>query len=207
MLIGVPKETKIHEYRIGMTPSSVREVTSRGHSVLVESDAATKIGNEAMAHSYSNIHGLACTGLRFFTVYGPFGRPDMALFNFIDKMYKSEPIHLFNRGDHIRDFTYIDDIAESIIRLVKKIPPKKNRYSIYNIGCGKPKTLMQFLKIIEKNVGIKAKIKYLGLQKGDTHKTHASIKKLENAINYKPKVGIEEGIKNFVDWYKKYYKK
>ena len=169
--------------------------------------AATKISNEAMAHSYSNIHNLPCTAVRFFTVYGPFGRPDMALFNFIDNIFNSKPIKLYNKGDHIRDFTYVDDVVESISRVIKKVPPKKIRYRILNIGCGKPKSLTQFLGVIEETIGIKARVKYLGMQKGDTHTTHASIRKLNNTTNFKPKVSIEVGIKRFVDWYKEYYKR
>lgn len=167
---------------------------------------ATKLSNEAMAYSYSNIHKLACTGLRFFTVYGPFGRPDMALFSFIDKMYKSRTIDLYNNGDHIRDFTYIDDVINAITKVINK-PSKSNiPYDILNVGCSKPKKLMVFLKIIQKYTKIKPKINYLGLQKGDIHKTHASIKKLENKIGYTPKIQIDEGIRKFIVWYKDYYK-
>ncbi len=168
--------------------------------------AATKIGNEAMAHSYSHIHKLPCTGLRFFTVYGPFGRPDMALFNFIDRMYKSKHIYLYNNGDHIRDFTYVDDVVNAISKIIRKPSQRKNPYEVYNVGCSKPNSLKSFLQIIEKNTKIKAKIKYLGLQRGDTHKTHASIKKLERVINYKPKTDIKTGIKKFIDWYNDYFK-
>ena len=169
--------------------------------------AATKISNEAMAHSFSNIHNLPCTAVRFFTVYGPMGRPDMALFSFIDNIYNSKPIKLFNKGDHIRDFTYIDDVVESIVKIAKKAPSTKIKYRILNIGCGKPKSLRKFLGVIEKNIGIKAKIIYLGMQKGDTHTTHASVKNLTNTVNFKPKVSIEVGIKRFVEWYKEYYKR
>ena len=168
--------------------------------------AATKKSNEAMAYSYSNIHQLPCTGLRFFTVYGPFGRPDMALFKFIDSMYNKKKIDLYNNGNHIRDFTYVDDVVNSIVKLIKFKPIKKIPYDIYNIGCSNPQSLKKFLSIIEKKIGKKAKIKYLPLQKGDIYKTHASVKKLENKIKYKPRVDIETGIGKFIDWYKSYYK-
>ena len=167
--------------------------------------AATKKSNEVMAYAYSNINKLACTGLRFFTVYGPYGRPDMALFKFVDSINKSKSISLYNKGDHIRDFTYVDDVVKSIEKLIQKPSNKKIPYDIFNIGCSKPQTLKKFVKLIEDNLGKKAKIKFLGLQKGDVHKTHASIKKLEKKIGFDAKTNIEEGIKKFIEWYKYYY--
>lgn len=168
--------------------------------------AATKKSNEVMAYAYSNIYKMSITGLRFFTVYGPYGRPDMALFQFVDSIFKSKTISLYNKGDHIRDFTYITDVVNSVEKLINKPPKNKVPFDIFNIGCARPQTLKKFLSIIETCIGKKAKVKYLGLQKGDVYKTHASIKKLEKKIGYKPETKIEEGIKKFVDWYKDYYK-
>jgi UDP-glucuronate 4-epimerase len=167
--------------------------------------AASKKTNEILAYSYSNIYKLPTTGLRFFTVYGPFGRPDMALFKFADRISKNKEIELFNGGDHIRDFTYISDIAQSIKLLVKKIPKSNPPYEIFNIGSNNPKNLKLFLKTIEKNLNKKSIIKKLPLQEGDVHKTHANVTKLYKAINFKPKVNIEEGIKKFIKWYRRTY--
>ena len=168
--------------------------------------AATKKSNEIMAHSYSFIHNLPCTGVRFFTVYGPLGRPDMALFKFTKNIIANKPIQLFNNGNHIRDFTYIDDIVEGIYLLIKKQSKKKIPYEIYNIGNGDPKKLIEYLKQIEFNLKNKAKIKKLPLQIGDVIKTHANITKLKRKTNYKAKTNIKNGIASFIEWYKNYYK-
>jgi len=167
--------------------------------------AATKKSNEVLAYSYSNIYKLPCTGLRFFTVYGPYGRPDMALFLFVKAIFSSRKIKLFNKGNHIRDYTYIDDIVEALRKLIERPSNDKIPYSIYNIASSKPQKLMVFLKNIEKIIGKKANKSYYGMQLGDVHKTHASIKKLNKKIRYKPKMKLSKGIERFIQWYKEYY--
>ena len=168
--------------------------------------AATKKSNEVMAYSYSNIYNLPITALRFFTVYGPYGRPDMSLFKFTKSIIDNNKINLFNGGDHIRDFTYVDDISSGILGLINKPSVKSIPYNCFNIGSSKPTNLKRFLSIIEKNLGKKAKINNLPIQNGDVKKTHASINLLSKYSSYKPKIGIDKGIKEFVNWYKKYYK-
>ncbi len=167
--------------------------------------AATKKCNEVMAHSFSNIYKLPCTGLRFFTVYGPMGRPDMALFKFTKGIINKKYINLNNNGNHVRDFTYIDDIVHGIIKLIN-IPSRKNiPFEIFNIGNSKPKKLKLFLSEIENYLGIKAKIKFKDLQLGDIYKTHASVSKLKAKTGYKATTDIKLGIKKFIDWYKQYF--
>lgn len=182
--------------------------------------AATKKSNELMAHTYSHLYQLPTTGLRFFTVYGPWGRPDMALFKFTEAILKDKPIDIYNYGDMGRDFTYVNDIAESVARLVDKpAAPDKNwdgsepdpsssraPYKIYNIGSNHPISLMKFIKIIEKCTGRKAKKNYVAMQPGDVKSTHADVQKLYKEIEFKPETNIEEGIEAFVKWYKDYYK-
>ena len=163
-----------------------------------------KKSNEVMAHSYSHIYNLKCTGLRFFTVYGPYGRPDMALFKFTKGILENKEVNLFNNGNHYRDFTYIEDIVESIIRIIKN--KDKNLFNIYNIGNGKPVSLKNFISEIEDLSNKKLKFKKLKFQKGDVLKTHASINKLYKLTKYKPKTTTKKGIKNFLDWYKSFYK-
>lgn len=163
--------------------------------------AATKKNNEILAHSYSNIYKLPCTGLRFFTVYGPYGRPDMSLFKFTKAILTSKKINLFNNGNHVRDFTYIDDAIDAIIKLIYKPPRTKTPYVIYNIASSNPINIKFYLKTIEEIVGKKAKIKFKSLQKGDVFKTHGSIKLLQKKIYFNPKKNIVEGIKKFVQWY------
>ena len=168
--------------------------------------AATKVSNEVIAHSFSYVYKLPITCLRFFTVYGPWGRPDMALFKFTKSILKKKPIEVFNYGNHLRDFTYIDDIVISISKLLKVAPKKRNiPYRVLNIGHGNPVKLMKFIKLIEKNLGLKAKIKYKTLQKGDIKSTHSNSNKLFKLIKYKPKTDTKLGIKKFIDWYKNYY--
>ncbi len=167
--------------------------------------AATKKSNEVMAHSYSYIYKIPTTAVRFFTVYGPFGRPDMALFKFTKNILDNKSIDLYNGGLHDRDFTYIDDIVAGIFSLIKKPSQNQIPYSIFNIGNGKPQKLLNYLKNIEKYLDKKAKIKKLPLQVGDIVKTHADIKKLKKYSNYSPKTNIEEGIMKFIEWYKDYY--
>jgi UDP-glucuronate 4-epimerase len=169
--------------------------------------AATKKCNEVMAHSFSNVYKLPCTGLRFFTVYGPMGRPDMSLFKFTKGIINKKHINLNNFGNHVRDFTYIDDIVNGIDKLINK-PPKQNiPFEIFNIGSSKPKRLKFFLSEIENNLGIKAKIKYRDLQVGDIYKTHASVEKLKIKTGYQASTNIKVGIKRFIDWYKNYFLK
>ncbi len=181
--------------------------------------AATKKGGELMAHSYSHLYGIPCTGLRFFTVYGPWGRPDMAYFKFTKAIMAGKPIDIYNNGDMKRDFTYIDDIVESIERLLDYIPKPspawdaKNPdpaqsyipYRLYNIGNNTPENLMDMIKILEQELGIEAKKNFLPMQPGDVYETFADTKDLNNAIGFKPYTSLQEGIHRFVDWYKKYY--
>lgn len=181
--------------------------------------AATKKANELMAHSYSHLFQLPVTGLRFFTVYGPWGRPDMSLFLFTRNILEGKPIDVFNYGNHRRDFTYIDDIVEGVIRVIDK-PAQGNTdwsgdspdpgssrapYRIYNIGNNNPVHLLHFIETLERALGIKAKKNLLPLQDGDVPDTYADVADLVRDFNYKPSTSIEEGINNFVAWYKKYY--
>ena len=181
--------------------------------------AATKRANELMGHAYSTVYNLPTTFLRFFTVYGPWGRPDMALFLFVKNILKNKPIQVFNYGNHARDFTYVDDIVEGISILIKKIP-KGNKYwsgkklnqseskapfKILNLGNGTKVALMDYIKEIEKKLNKKAKINFKNLQKGDIPVSLSKLKSTKNYIKYKPKVNIKKGISLFIDWYKKYY--
>jgi len=181
--------------------------------------AATKKSNELMAHTYSNLFNIPTTGLRFFTVYGPWGRPDMALFLFAEALMNDEPIKVFNYGKMERDFTYIDDIVEGIFRLMSK-PPTQNiswsrknpdpatsfaPYRIFNIGNSNPVKLMDFIKEIEQQLNIEAKKEMLPMQPGDVPKTWADVEDLYDYIDFRPQVGIQEGIKHFIDWYKSYF--
>ncbi len=182
--------------------------------------AASKKSNELMAHSYSHLFDIPTTGLRFFTVYGPWGRPDMALFIFTKCIISNKPIKIFNNGNMIRDFTYIDDIIESVRRVIKK-PPLKNDsfdlnklepdiswapYRIFNIGNSNPTPLMDFIFALENKLGKKAIKEYLPIQPGDVPRTESDTKSLEKWINFKPNTSVEDGISKFVDWYKEFYK-
>ena len=166
--------------------------------------AATKKSNEVMANSFSEIYNIKTTGIRFFTVYGPFGRPDMALFKFTKSIIENKEITLFNNGKHTRDFTYVDDVVDGIILLINS-KKRRNLSEIYNLGSSNPKKLMYFLKIIENRLKTKAKKKYIKLQKGDVEKTFASTNKIKKLTGFKSKVNIKDGIYHFIDWYKKYY--
>ncbi len=168
----------------------------------------TKVVNEILAKSYAENFNIKITGLRFFTAYGPYGRPDMALFKFVDKIKKGKKIPLFNYGKHERDFTYIDDVINSVVKLMKiRLNKKKlKNYLIFNIASGKPRKLNDFINIIENNLKIKAKFNNLSLQKGDVIKTHGDIKNLVKYTNFEPKFNIELGIKKFVHWYLEYTK-
>lgn len=172
--------------------------------------AATKKSNEMMAHSYAQLYKVPVTGLRFFTVYGPYGRPDMAYFSFTNKIVNGETIQIYNNGDLERDFTYIDDIVCAIEKLIE-LPfdqgdENTKPYRLFNIGNNKPVKLMHFINTLETHLGIDAKKEYLPMQKGDVYRTYADISALENRINFKPSTSIEEGLKKFTDWYKNYYK-
>ena len=181
--------------------------------------AASKKSNELMAHSYSNLYKLPTTGLRFFTVYGPWGRPDMALFKFTKNILEEKPIDVFNHGKHTRDFTYIDDIVEGIIKTIDNPASGNSKWNssqpdpatskvpwrIYNIGNNKPVHLMDYINALEKTLGKKAKINFLPLQPGDVPDTYASAENLNKKFNYKPTTSVTQGVSNFVKWYKDYY--
>ena len=182
--------------------------------------AASKKANELMAHTYSYLYQIPSTGLRFFTVYGPWGRPDMALFIFTKNIIEGKPIDVFNNGQMKRDFTYVDDIVESISRLLTKIPePDKNfsgehpdpstspaPYLIFNIGNNSPVQLMDFIHEIENALGKKAVINYMPLQLGDVPATYADVNSLFSTIDFKPGVSVKKGIGEFINWYREYYK-
>ena len=167
--------------------------------------AATKKCNEIMAHSYSAIHKIPCTGLRFFTVYGPYGRPDMALFKFVKSFFSGKKIDLYNNGDHIRDFTYIDDIVNPLYLLINKKPKEAIPHKIYNLASSNPISLKKFINEIEKNLKSILKKNKMPLQQGDIHKTYASIKKLKKDTGYKIIFDYKKGIKEFINWYIEYY--
>ncbi len=168
--------------------------------------AATKRANEILAKSYFNLFKMNIIGLRFFTVYGEYGRPDMAIFDFTKKIFKKKKITVFNYGNHSRDFTHINDVKNALFKIFKTIKKKRSgSYDIFNIGSGNPVKLMRVIKILEQNIGKKAKIKYLIKQSGDVNITFSDIKKIKKLIGFKQKVTIEEGLKNFVKWYKHEY--
>ncbi len=168
--------------------------------------AATKKTNEIMAYSFSSIYKIPTSGLRFFTVYGPYGRPDMSLFKFTKGIKEGKKINLFNNGNHIRDFTYIDDIVNFINKIILKPSKEKIPYEIYNLSSDKPQELKYFLSLIENFLGKKAKIQKMPMQIGDVHKTHGNSKKIIEKTRYSPKTNIKEGISKFVRWYKKFYR-
>jgi UDP-glucuronate 4-epimerase len=195
----------------------LREDQNTDHPVSLY--AATKKANEAMAHSYSHLFGIPTTGLRFFTVYGPWGRPDMALFKFTKGIIAGEPIPVFNEGKMVRDFTYVDDIVEGVVRTVDN-PPAKNAtwdaksphaatssapWRIFNIGNSQRVELMRYIRAIESAVGKKAKLDLLPMQAGDVLATEADTSALESVTGFKPATPVEEGVKRFVDWYREYY--
>jgi len=223
-LIELSKKYKIKHFIYASTSSvygmnkkqPLSENDNVDHPLLVA--AATKRANELIAHSYSHLFNLPTTGLRFFTVYGPWGRPDMALFLFTKNILENKPINIFNNGNHIRDFTYVDDVAKSVFYISKKIPNKnkviKNKhfpsessapFRVVNIGNNKPIKLLEYIKQIEIKLNIKSKKKYLPLQKGDIRMTLADNNKIKKLINFKPNTSIKFGISKFIDWYLKYY--
>ncbi|MFA0253047.1 NAD-dependent epimerase [Vibrio breoganii] len=181
--------------------------------------AATKKSNELMAHTYSHLYGVPTTGLRFFTVYGPWGRPDMALFKFTKAIMNGDEIDVYNNGDMQRDFTYIDDIVEGIIRIQDVVPETNSDWSVeegspatssapyrvFNIGHGSPVKLMEYIEALEDALGVEAKKNFMPMQPGDVYATYADTEDLFKATGYKPQVKVEEGVKAFADWYKAYY--
>lgn len=191
--------------------------THTDHPLAIYS--ATKKATEHMAHSYAHLFRVPCTGLRFFTVYGPWGRPDMALFLFTRNMLTGEPIDIYNYGNHLRDFTYIDDIVDGVLRASDHIAtPEPNwnplnpdtatsdaPWRIYNIGASQPVPLMRFVEVLERELGVEAKKIYHPLQPGDVPETHADISDLARDTGYKPQVSVEEGVRRFVEWYRWYY--
>ncbi len=201
----------------GNTQMPFSEKQSVDHPVSLY--AASKRANELMAHSYSHLYDLPTTGLRFFTVYGPWGRPDMALFLFTKAILAQKTIKIFNQGKMIRDFTYIDDIIESLLRLVDKPPSRNNNfntlapvpdsswapYKIFNIGNSKPTPLMDYITALEKSLGQISKKEFLPMQPGDVQATSSDTSELENWINFKPNTSIDVGVQKFVEWYKKFY--
>lgn len=167
--------------------------------------AATKKSNELMAHTYSHLFGIETIGLRFFTVYGPWGRPDMAMFLFTKSILQNKPVKVFNNGNLSRDFTYIDDIVEGVTATMLKEREKPPLYSLYNIGNSKPVKLLDFISEIEKVTGIEAKKEMLPMQPGDVEKTWADVQSLIEDFDYKPDTPIETGVRNFIEWYREYY--
>ncbi|MEX2591294.1 MAG: NAD-dependent epimerase/dehydratase family protein [Anditalea sp.] len=167
--------------------------------------AATKKSNELIAHTYSHLYGIKTIGLRFFTVYGPWGRPDMAMFLFTDAILKNRPISVFNKGNLSRDFTYIDDIVNGIVATLEKDAPHDQLNALYNIGNGKPVKLLDFIEAIEECTGKKAVKKMLPMQPGDVERTWADTKGLEKDFNYKPSTDMADGVRSFVNWYRQYY--
>ncbi len=182
--------------------------------------AATKKANELMAHAYASLYNIPCTGLRFFTVYGPWGRPDMAYFLFTDAIMQGKPINIYNDGKMKRDFTYIDDIIEGVVRVMDLVPQANDKwdsdrpdpgtsfapYRIYNIGNNNPVDLSRFIQILEDSIGLKAAKNFLPMQPGDVPETFADVDDLMKDVGFKPSTAIEEGIRRFVEWYKEWYK-
>jgi len=182
--------------------------------------AATKKANEMMAHSYAHLYGIPCTGLRFFTVYGPWGRPDMALFLFTQAILANQPIKVFNHGRHKRSFTYIDDVVEGVVRVLDCVPERNAGwrgdgpdpassgvapYRLFNIGNEQPVELLRYIEVLERNLDRKAQMEMLPLQAGDVPDTEADVSELASAIGYRPKVSVEQGVAEFVKWYRAYY--
>lgn len=173
--------------------------------------AATKKSNELIANVYAKLFGISATGLRFFTVYGPWGRPDMAPMLFTKAIVAGEPIKVFNNGNLSRDFTYIDDIIEGVVRVIDKAPAATDERpvpaEVYNIGCGHPMQLMDFIRTIEETLGTKAQMQMMPMQQGDVYTTYADTTKLERDLGYRPHVTLGEGIARFVEWYRDYFRK
>ena len=187
------------------TPFSTADNVDRPISLY----AATKKSNELMAYTYSHLYGIPATGLRFFTVYGPYGRPDMAYFSFTDKMVRGEKIEIFNNGDMYRDFTYIDDIVQGIMNMLFSPPiatDSGDRYKIYNIGNNKPEKIMDYFAMLERITGITMNKEFLPMQPGDVYRTYADVDDLVKDFDFTPKTSIEEGLAKFWEWYREYYR-
>lgn len=193
--------------------------TSHGTNHPISLYAATKKANEMMAHCYSHLYQIPTTGLRFFTVYGPWGRPDMALFKFTEAIMHGKQLEVYNQGRMKRDFTYVDDIVSAMVQLLDHIPQPNSTwdskhpdpatssapYRIFNIGNNRPTELARFIEVLEKVIGMKADIRYLPLQPGDVLETYADVDSLSDAVGFAPSTSIEDGIAKFVDWYRSYY--
>ena len=225
-VLEICKELKINKFLYASSSSvyggnkklPFKELQNVDHPISLY--AASKKSNELMAHTYSHLYNLPSVGLRFFTVYGPWGRPDMALFKFTKAILSNQAIEVYNYGNMVRDFTYVDDVVESIVRLLQKniesddkfdfINPNPSSswapFMIFNIGNSNPTKLTEFISAIEKELDIKAKKNLLPMQEGDVAETSANTDKLQKWINYKPDTSVEKGIKNFIEWYLKYYK-
>jgi UDP-glucuronate 4-epimerase len=195
-------------------PFSVHDNTDHPVSLY----AATKKANEMMAHTYSHLYGLPCTGLRFFTVYGPWGRPDMSAYLFTRAILEDRPIDVFNHGDMQRDFTYVDDIVEGVVRVAQRVPqgepdadmrdPARSSapYKLYNIGNHRPVKLADFIAVLEAALGKKAQRRLLPMQPGDVHATYADVDDLQRDVGFAPRTPLEEGVKRFVAWYREYHR-
>ena len=211
-IIDCAKDYKIKNFLFASTSSvygiqkkfPIKEESNTDNPIQLY--AATKKSNELIAHAYSKIYKMKVVGLRFFTVYGPWGRPDMALFSFTKNILQNKKIDIFNRGNHVRDFTYIDDIIGGIIKIIKK-KYQKPKYLIVNIGNGKKINLMKYIKLIELNLKKKAKKNFMPLQIGDVKKTHCDNSRLKRMFKYNPKTSVDQGVYNFVRWFLEYYKK
>ena len=215
-LIETTKNYKIKNFIYASTSSvygvqkkfPLKEYFDTNHPIQLY--AATKKSNELIANAYSHLFKLNTIGLRFFTVYGPWGRPDMALFKFTKNIIDGKKIEVFNHGKHIRDFTYVDDVINIIYKIISKnskIKRSNNSSKIYNVGNGKKIKLKEYIDIIEKNLKKKSKKKFLSLQKGDVIKTHCDNRLLKREYNCAPKINVEQGVKKFLQWYTSYYKK
>jgi len=224
-LIDLARDAKVEHFVFASSSSVYGANTKLPFSVSDNVDhpvslyAASKKSNELIAHSYAHLYGLPATGLRFFTVYGPWGRPDMSAFIFTKKILAGEPIDVFNNGDHMRDFTYIDDIVDGVIRVAKRPPTgdpswtgeapdpamSKAPYRIYNIGNNKPVKLMEFIETIEHALDRKAEKNFLPMQLGDVPATFANIDHIRKDTGFEPRTSITEGIGRFIDWYRDYY--
>ena len=187
-------------------PFSVDQVTDQPLSLY----AATKKANEVMAYSYAHLYGLPMTGLRFFTVYGPWGRPDMAYWRFVERIMKGEPVQIYNNGDMRRDFTYIDDVVKGILEVLAHPPEKPGggaAHKVYNLGNNKAEKLLDFVAIIEKTLGKKAERQFLPMQPGDVKETFADIDSIHRDVGYEPATSLAEGLPKFVKWYLEYFSK
>ena len=183
-------------------PFSTSDRTDRPISIY----AATKKANELIANTYNHLYNLKTTGLRFFTVYGEYGRPDMSLHKFVFSILNNKKINLYNNGNHERDFTYVKDVVQVIKKILNKPSKDKIPYQVFNVASGNPKKLKHFLKVIESKLNRKAKINFLELQPGDVIKTHGDITSIKKINNYEPSTTFELGIEKFIKWFKKYYK-